>query len=90
MSSSPRTIGNLCLDGFEEIAARIFRKYNSQGLTVMVIVDDVGRTFTSLRNTRVADPPANHFIGTYDPTTQPETLENDLLDRLREINGLRP
>lgn len=88
MSTSPRSIGNLCLDGFEEIAARVYRKYHRQGLSVMVLVDDVGRAFTTLTSSRVSDPPVSHFVGTYDPTTQPETLENDLLERLREINSI--
>lgn len=84
--STFNTIGNLQLDGFEEIAARIFRKYHKQGLKVMVVVDDAGRAFTRLAGTRGMDPPANHFIGTYDPATPPEVLENDLLERLRELN----
>lgn len=84
--STFNTIGNLRLDGYEEIARRIRRKYHRQGLRVMVVVDDAGRAFTRLAATRGLDPLPAHLVGTYDPDVPEEVVENDLLARLQELN----
>lgn len=82
---TPTTVGNLILDGYEEIARRVLRKYRFKGFAVMVIVDDAGRAFAKLANGAGTDPPVSHFVGTYSTHETPEILENDLLERLREL-----
>ena len=44
-TNRPLTIGNLLLDGYEETAARITRKFGARSCNTVVIVDDAGRAF---------------------------------------------
>ncbi len=83
-------LGNLVLDGFEESARRVYRKvrsWHSQG--VIVIVEDNGVIrLKQCRDALVSRmPPADLIVGTYDRKAQIETIENDMLYRIRELTS---
>lgn len=86
MSARPKSFGNLTLDGYQRTASRIASTYARCSATVLVLVDDAGRTFATTR--RVTEAPQHHRVGTYTSqgmVDEPEVLEGDLLVRMQEL-----
>lgn len=82
--------GNLILDGFEESARRVYRKVRGwHSMGVIAIVENNGTIrLKQFRDAQVSRmPPADLIVGTYDRKAQPETIENDMLYRLRELTS---
>jgi hypothetical protein len=84
-ASSFVSIGNVLLDGYIEVADRIRRKFQNQGIAVLVMVDRVGRAYVRLKSSRGLEPVGEFFVGTYTADAPEELLENDLLARQREL-----
>jgi hypothetical protein len=86
--SHPRP--NLLRDGYERTASLILWRLRDREDSAMCFVRPTG--FWILRSTvpsaEIPEPPG-YWIGTYNNKTQPEIIESDLIDRIREIQSRR-
>lgn len=75
---------NLTLDDFEFCAESVHRTIKAGREPMLVYVLPNGALKTIRRN-HPAQPPADYLIGCFTPKTPIEVIENDLLDRQREL-----
>lgn len=78
--------GDLIIDGFSECARRVYRHTRSSGWNWMVCVDASGTmTVSTSSEVRSVNVLRTQWVGTYNRTTQINDIEDDLLERLREL-----
>lgn len=76
---------NLLRHDFEQIAENLSNRVISDG-AILVHVSDLGRVKVAKPECIGEIPPA-HIVGTYVRGVQVETIEGDLLARLRELQA---
>lgn len=83
------SLGNLCADGYSECARRVYRKARGYASPLMVLATDTGLVTTRETHAITPNVDPSQFVGTYDRTTNLNEIEDDMIYRLKEINGNR-
>lgn len=78
---------NLLRDGYERTASLILWRLRDRNDSAMVFVKPTGGWLmrSTVPDTELPDKIAR-WVGTYNRDTPPEFIEDDLLERLRELN----
>lgn len=80
---------NLIALGYERAAKYVLTSIKfsaNQGRRCLFVADDGGISVYPPSHQKVKDKPVRHFVGTYGSDVRIEHLEDDLLDRFRQLN----
>jgi len=84
--SDPRP--NLLRDGYERTASLILWRLRDREDSAMCFVRPSGGWLlrSTVPTAQIPEPPS-YWVGTYNRETPPELIENDLIERIREIQS---
>lgn len=81
---------NLFELGYEAVAKILHGRMRGKRVTFLCFVLPTGTTYLRrTKESRLPGPPQSAWVGTYDKNTPVHLIEDDLIDRLRELTAAR-